>query len=290
MRSSSSLHKTLSALAAVALSSIATSPAALLYDLTFENGSSQSLQNTGTVGGTAVNIVTAGNSAGVYTSDVPPVAGNNWAYDLPSSGTNGSYLDLPDATQLRLSTAGSSLTVAMWIKLDNLVHNRPIGLVGNFVSATSSTGWGFWIQDSSTGASAMKLAFSGTLSGGASYTRTSSGTATVPLDLWTHVAVTLDGSAALSQNLTFYINGVAVGTGGTNYAQAAQSNSDAIRVGKYRSDYGPINGSMDDVMIYDTALTAAQIASLATPIPEPSVVGMILLGCTLVGLCRRSRA
>jgi hypothetical protein len=83
----------------------------------------------------------------------------------------------------------------------------------------------------------------------------------IPLNTWTHVAVTYDGTA-----LRHYINGVldrstAVSCSVTN------TNSRPIRIGANGAGAEVMNGAIDDVRIYDRPLSAAEIQTdMATPL------------------------
>lgn len=76
--------------------------------------------------------------------------------------------------------------------------------------------------------------------------------ADVPLNEWTHVAVTYNGS-----NVIVYTNG-----SGTSYASTGNltSNSDTIVIGAETASTLRFNGTIDDVRIYNYARTQAQIA------------------------------
>ena len=87
------------------------------------------------------------------------------------------------------------------------------------------------------------------------------GTAALTLNTWTHIAVTYDGT-----NLRFYVNGVLRGTVARTGNIA--SNNGAIRIGGNNSSLQEFfRGLIDDVRIYNRALTAAQItADMNAPI------------------------
>jgi hypothetical protein len=92
------------------------------------------------------------------------------------------------------------------------------------------------------------------------------GTTRLTLNTWTHLATTYDGTTQ-----RFYVNGVLVGTnnpivsGSTNVI--TQSNG-ALRIGGNASSTGEFfKGLIDEVRIYNRALTAAEIATdMAFPI------------------------
>ncbi|MBL7145414.1 MAG: hypothetical protein ISS76_14360 [Phycisphaerae bacterium] len=75
---------------------------------------------------------------------------------------------------------------------------------------------------------------------------------TLPVGEWQHIAVTCDGTTA-----TFYRDGVQVNSGGFTLG----SKTDAgLQIGSgYRGGVGPFNGAVDDVRIYNHALSAEEI-------------------------------
>ena len=76
----------------------------------------------------------------------------------------------------------------------------------------------------------------------------------IPDNIWTHVAMTYDGT-----NVRVYINGNLVGTQAFG---AIASNNEDVLIGARKSNSSPINffeGSIGDVRIWTTARTAAQL-------------------------------
>ena len=82
----------------------------------------------------------------------------------------------------------------------------------------------------------------------------------LPLNTWTHLAATYDGAT-----LRFYVNGVQV----SSLAQTGSivTSSNPLQIGG-DSIYGQyFEGTIDEVRVYNVALTAAQIqADMNTPI------------------------
>ncbi len=84
------------------------------------------------------------------------------------------------------------------------------------------------------------------------------GTSAIPLNAWTHLAATYDGA-----NLRYYVNGVLVGTtAGTGTINAANG---ALRIGGNSSAPAGqgefFRGLIDEVRVYNRALTAAEITT-----------------------------
>lgn len=102
--------------------------------------------------------------------------------------------------------------------------------------------------------------------------------------MWRHLAYTrntVDGTASI------YIDGTLAGTVADD-TLTVQSN-EAISIGRYAGFTYSFH--MDDLRLYDHALTGAEVSSLAsvTAVPEPSSF-VILLGFCGIGLrCRRQR-
>jgi hypothetical protein len=85
-------------------------------------------------------------------------------------------------------------------------------------------------------------------------------TGTVPTNTWAHVAATYNGS-----KLTIYINGVA--SGSMNVTGTTCANDEPLAVGAKNAPAKGLleafwDGQLDDVRVYNKALTAAQIAAL----------------------------
>jgi len=104
----------------------------------------------------------------------------------------------------------------------------------------------------------------------------------VNFDIWQHLAATYDGSS-----LSLYRNGVLLSS--TAFAGAIDQEESPLVIGNRRRGDHLSNrffGLMDEVRIYDNALSASEIAALAT-VPEPSTALVVALA--LGGLALRSR-
>ncbi len=81
----------------------------------------------------------------------------------------------------------------------------------------------------------------------------------LPLDSWTFISVTFDGAVA-----TMYINGEAV----ANHAMSFDPNTVPLTIGGEPSCGDFFGGLIDEVKIYDRALSAAEVATLSGMIPN----------------------
>ena len=90
------------------------------------------------------------------------------------------------------------------------------------------------------------------------------GTAPLVAGVWTHLAATYDRTT-----IRFYVNGIQVATAAQT---AAISTSNAVLTigADFYGEY--FNGLIDEVRIYNRALTAAEIlASMTTPVVGPGL-------------------
>ena len=97
---------------------------------------------------------------------------------------------------------------------------------------------------------------------GSNNDRTAAGTTAMPLNAWTHVAMTFDGS-----NIRLYVNGVLVRTAG--FAGNIVTSTEALRIGGNAIWGEWFEGMIDDVRIYDRALTLAEVQSMMNAAVTP---------------------
>jgi len=90
---------------------------------------------------------------------------------------------------------------------------------------------------------------------------TTSSYSPIPLGTWTNLIFTLNGNT-----LTFYVNGVLSSSSPVNFTINTISMS-GISIGQSRQangDWFGYNGSIDDIYIYNRALTQTEVTYLAT--------------------------
>jgi concanavalin A-like lectin/glucanase superfamily protein/galactose oxidase-like protein/Big-like domain-containing protein/Kelch motif protein len=163
---------------------------------------------------------------------------------LSFNGTSA-WVTVADSASLNLTTG---MTLEAWV--------RP----------TSGSGWRAAILKETPGGLAWSLYTANNGSRPVGYAHVDSdvpvtGTAAVPLNAWTHLAVTYDGTA-----LRLYVNGTLVST--TALAGAMATSADALRIGG-NSVWGEyFKGLIDEVRIYNRALSASEIeGDMNTPVP-----------------------
>lgn len=115
--------------------------------------------------------------------------------------------------------------------------------------------------------------------------------ADAPERAWFHLAVTTDTGGT-----TMYLNGAQVASNANFIANTTVAGTDlAIGVDVSPAGFAPytdanvgyLKGLIDDVRIYDSALSADEIARLASPVPEPSTWLMMATGLSLLAFARR---
>jgi fibronectin type 3 domain-containing protein len=163
---------------------------------------------------------------------------------LSFNGTS-SWVTVADAASLDLTTG---MTIEAW------------------VNPAAGTGWRTVVLKENAGALAYALYAANNASRPAGYVHTSTdvglnGTSAVPLNSWTHLALTFDGAT-----LRMFVNGVQVSSSAV--AGAAVVSSSALRIGG-NSVWGEyFKGVIDELRIYNRALAAAEIQTdMNTPIP-----------------------
>jgi RHS repeat-associated protein len=136
-----------------------------------------------------------------------------------------------------IATGNTPHTVAAWVKVNALPSNRAwILLLGN-----EGTGAHHWLINSAGGTAL------GVWSG-------SQVSPSLPVGQWKHIALTFDGTT-----LTGYVNGVSIGS------QAATFNLAGTPLTLAQAHVGEnyFNGVVDELNVYNRALSAAEVATLA---------------------------
>lgn len=163
---------------------------------------------------------------------------------------NGEYVSLPSGIVSGLN----DFTISAWV---NPSQSTGWQRVFDFGTGTST----YMFLTTSAGGGPVRFAITNSGAGGEQQI---SGTGRLPLNTWSHVAVTLSGHTG-----TLYVNGQAVGTN-TNMtltpASLGATNQNWIGRSQYPAD-PYLNGSVDDFQIYSRALTSTEVAALASGQP-----------------------
>ena len=176
-----------------------------------------------------------------------------WAAGRYGSGVRltGGYLSVANSTSLNIS--GTGLTLSAWVNPGGGGGDQV--LLGKFWGSTMSAPiyqYGVELQNNGT----VPHFFVGT-SGGLRETSMGSG---LPVGVWSHLAVTFDGSTA-----RYYLNGNLVASPTMSATLSARTS--VMNIG---ADLGPsqlFNGSLDDLRLYGRAESQAEVqADMTTPL------------------------
>src|SRR5467141_1787422 len=228
------------------------------------------------IGKTALPTATYGfnEGSGNTTADasgnanVGTLSGPSWTtagrygYALSFNGTNA-YVEAANSNSLNPGTAA---TFSAWVNV--LAANANISSVINKWSQTSDDEYLFGLDSSN------RLTFAWQTTGGNVWGRPSynivSGNVQVPLGTWTYITVVRNGPA-----ISFYVNGNLDAT----FSAAADANPfqngiNTLRIGGQNRGgmTRVLNGTIDEVRMYNQALTPTQIQSdMNAPISTPAV-------------------
>ncbi len=154
------------------------------------------------------------------------------------------YANIPDNTAL----TPSNISLSFWVKPSSYPTSGNVyGLIDKRDDAGNTTGYVLemynnsgtqqivWVV-SNTGASLMSVNYS------------------LPLNTWSHVVITQAGTAAV-----MYVNGVSIGT--ATMTKTLANYAAGLRIGA-RQDGNYFKGQIDDVRLYNYALTQTQVKML----------------------------
>ena len=191
--------------------------------------------------GTVLHDVDGRNNGTLGDGDTnkTPAWGLEGGGSLLFDGTND-LVKVPDSDALDL--VGSKLTLSCWVK-------RSAAASGNLVKkANASNGYRLWIT--ATGALQFEVLIGGT-------TKSVTSTTTIPLNTWKHVAARYDGS-----ELRAFIGGT-IEAATTAATGSLVATTEALWLGYYDSTSHHLNGYLDDVSIYDRALSDTEVTNLS---------------------------
>jgi hypothetical protein len=160
---------------------------------------------------------------------------------------NGEYADLPDGIVSGLD----DFTVSAWV---NPSANTAWSRLFDFGTGTND----YMFLTLSAGGGPLRFAIT---TGGNGAEQQLNAPSTLPLNTWSHVAVTLSGSTG-----TLYVNGQPVATNDNmTLSPAALGATSNNWIGRSQFSGDPfLAATVDDFQIYDHALSAADIATLAS--------------------------
>jgi hypothetical protein len=205
----------------------------------------------------------------------PPANGGLYSYTFNSQATNKNFFNTPSYTAANaFFTRDIPLTYAVWLKptATQLSNATVIGITGNgydFQLAPAGSNWALKLQGFNAPAPGL-----------------TSIVATIPSDVWSHVAITKGDTTSGSGAVNFYVNGALVESGMIGRPSGSPSSGQVRQL--YFASSGVLvdryyQGGMDELRIYNEALDASTIAGLAA-VPEPESATLVMVGIMIVCL------
>lgn len=111
------------------------------------------------------------------------------------------------------------------------------------------------------------------------------GSSVLSINTWSQVVATFDSTTGIAK---IYINGLEDATVTKSAEAIGYSSTASVSIGRYVASTYEFNGIIDEVAIYDRAISSNEVLAHYNAIPEPSC--MALLGsCIVVVFARRKR-
>ena len=236
-----------------------------------------------TVSGNTVNDLSGNNLTGTFTANVTSGQPGQFGQSFYFNGTNlQSEVRIPYTGP----AIGSNFTFSYWMKVAAADLNRQAYLLHRGTLSTDQNSFIFGYQP------ATVEIFAPTHTG--TNPRSASEIPSVQADVWNHIAYTYDGST-----LSNYLNGVQTRSTAIVFGLSGLGN---FYLGSAGDEFG-VSGSnyrgyLDDVTMWNEALTSAQVANLynspavasSAAVPEPSSIALwsvVCLAAATVKLWRR---
>ncbi len=163
----------------------------------------------------------------------------DWNQACAFAGTSTSYISVANSTALNIT---GSITLEAWIYQDDASPNAK-GIIAKGGALGTTLRYALRLTNG-------RIAF---LLNGATRMITKTSTFIQP-DTWTHVSATYNSSTGVH---SIYINGVLDSTS-TYSSSAPASNTDSLFIG-ISGNSSPFNGKIDEVRIWNRALTASEV-------------------------------
>lgn len=220
----------------------APAPAALMLSYTFANESGTTVTDRSTHGLTGTLVNASGPSA--Y---VKGLVGHGKALRL--LGAQHQFVDVGDSPGLDVN----SYTLSAWVRYTGVENDRTLGRWEVMEKAGA-----YWMNIRTTGQVRVGGFYGGCLNADWVYLDSPQ---PIPVNTWTHLATTYDGT-----RLAIWVDGTQVA--GRAVSGTTCSNDEPLAVGAKNAPAKDLlqaffDGDLDDVRIYNRALSAPKIASLA---------------------------
>ena len=186
-------------------------------------------------------------------TDVPSTISFLNPRSLSFDGVND-YVSAGSASAL--DVAASAFSISVWVNISGQpATNKQQDIILKCNQDLSNNGYGFSYDNIS--GNHLNLYKCGVADQKISYALNS--------NTWYHIVAVQNFSGGAPSNVTFYVNGVSAGTVSNTSAFNSSSNKTAfIGGGSTYTNSTSVNGLIDDVRIYNRALSATEISALAS--------------------------
>lgn len=175
--------------------------------------------------------------------------GNAWAtFNTTQYGTAPDNPSYPD---------GNVMTVSAWIRAGSLSSQQ--GIVAKWNYNNVGTNYGEWALQTNGSNQIRMFLTSGAGDDGVNYIDTTN--ANLTTNTWIHVAAVYDGTLAAADRIKIFVNGSQSSTTvtGTIPTTLYTAGTNPVYVGDFNGLNRGFTGSIDEVKIFDRALTASQV-------------------------------
>lgn len=210
---------------------------------------------------------------GVLTAD--RFANQNSAYHFDGGGSHITAITNP------VLTITNAISIAAWVRLDSVTADHQV-IAARWYNSTGST-WdetidcGYVLEVDPTGHPQVVVNLGGT--GSAVSGSWCVSPESISIGVWHHIVGTYDGV-----NQSIYVDGTRMNT----FAKPGtiQASSAPLWIGAHDLDWdrNPFSGAIDDLRIYNNALSESEVRSLSV-VPEPCSALLGAIGLSLAGWC-----
>jgi len=198
-------------------------------------------------------------SDGSGNSNTGATSGPTWSTQgkfggaLSFDGVND-YVTIPNSPSLDIS--GTNLTISFWANIQNGNDGTDDVILAKFYNPTKSVpAYQYGVEFDANGAKTLDFYF-----GDTSGTQRGPFSMTPSLGIWTYVTFTYDGTAVKG-----YLDGVQKFS--TSATQSIRARGNVLQLGVDAALGQPFSGKVDEVRIYNRALSQAEIqADMTTPV------------------------
>lgn len=192
----------------------------------------------------------------LISTEIAPMPATNQRSVALANATNNQHINVASSADFDFMTG---FTLACWVRPTG-TPNTQMGLIERWSSGTSAIN-GYLLRMGRIGDPATAHNIKINVGNGTSGVEAAQNTA-VPLNVWTHVAATWDGT-----DLRLYRNGsmVAMNSAGSGAVTASAAALEIGQSGPHR-----LQGNIDEVYTFNAPLSAAQIGILVNGQPPPT--------------------